>query len=172
MEQLAEALSRGAIQSRESGQERSALQESLGRKGAEKDTMLDLYRRGRIAMADLDTQLDKIASEEATLRDRLLRLESPEKNHESAAARLSEATDLLGSLRDRLRDEFTWEERRELVELLVAGVVVDTVGEGSDKRSEIQVTYMFDGSAINPASVRWGQGRRWVRGWAVCDNSY
>ena len=147
LEQLAEALSRGGIQSKGADQERRELQESLNRKAVEKDTMLDLYRRGRIAMADLDTQLDKIASEEATLRDRLLQLESQEKNHELATARLTEATDLLGSLRDRLKDEFPWEEKRELVELLVAGVVVDAVREGSDKRSEIQVTYMFDGSA-------------------------
>ena len=64
-------------------------------------------------MADLNSQLDIIAGEEATLRDRLVQLESQETNQELATARLSEATDLLGSLRDRLKDEFTWQERRE-----------------------------------------------------------
>ena len=147
LEQLAEALTWGAIQSKGADQERSELQECLSHKAVEKDAMLDLYRRGRIGMTDLDTQLDKIASEEATLKDRLLQVESQEKNQELATARLTNATDLLASLRDRLKDEFKWEEKRELVELLVAGVVVDTVWEGSNKRSEIQVTYTFDGSA-------------------------
>ena len=139
-------MSQGANQSKEADQEHQELQDSLSRKAAEKDIMLDLYRRGRITMADLDNQLDKIAGEEATLRDRLLQVESQEKNQALTAARLTEATDLLASLRDRLKDEFTWEEKRELIELLVAGVVVDTIGEGSNKRSEIQVTYAFDGS--------------------------
>ena len=146
LEQLAVAMSQGANQSKEADQERQGLQDSLSRKAAEKDIMLDLYRRGRIAMADLETQLDKIASEEATLGDRLLQVESQEKNQELATARLTEATDLLASLRDRLKDEFTLNEKRELIELLVASVVVDTVGSESKKRSEIQVTYAFDGS--------------------------
>ena len=79
--------------------------------------------------------------------------ERPE-HRRPAAARLTEATDLLASLRDRLKDEFNWDEKRELVELLVAGVVVDTVGEGSNKRSEIQVTYAFDGSEATRRDIR------------------
>ena len=53
---------------------------------------------------------------------------------------------MLSTLRDWLKEDFSWEEKGELVELLVAGIVVDTVGEGSDKRSEIQGTYTFNGS--------------------------
>ena len=154
LEQLADAMSEGASQAKEAGQENQELKDSLNRKAAERDIILDLYRRGRIGTADLDSQLDKIASEEATLKDRLLQVESQEKNQELATARLTEATDLLASLQDRLKDEFTWEEKRELVELLVAGVMVDTVGEGTAKRSEINVTYAFSGSGINRTGIR------------------
>ena len=66
-----------------------------------------------------------------------------------AVARLSEASELLNSLRQTLKDEFTWQEKRELVELLVREVVVDTVGDDSARTSEISVTYMFDGSVTN-----------------------
>ena len=65
------------------------------------------------------------------------------------ATRLQEAQDVLQTLRERLKEEFTWEEKREIVEALVLEVRVDTIGEGKQKTSQITVTYAFDSSMIN-----------------------
>ena len=49
-------------------QERTAQAIALSHKEEEKERVLDLYRRGRITIADLERQLEKIAREEADLR--------------------------------------------------------------------------------------------------------
>ena len=58
---------------------------------------------------------------------------------EVIAARLHDAQYLLTTLRARLKADFTWEEKRDLVEKLVLGIKVDGPGQ-------IIVTYAFDGS--------------------------
>ena len=54
------------------------------------------------------------------------------------AARLTTAQEPLHTLRQRVKEEFTW-EKYELAELLVSEVRVDTIGEGRSKRAEITV---------------------------------
>ena len=63
-----------------------------------------------------------------------------------AVTRLAEASGLLESLGKSLKGDFTWQEKRELVELLVGEVTVNTVGEASARRIETTVTYMLYGS--------------------------
>ena len=99
--------------------------------------MLDLYRRGRITGADLERQLEKIAAEAAELKGRLSTLETTLQGQEAIATRLLEARHLLETLRTRLKQDFTWEEKRDLVEKLVLGIRVDSPGQ-------IIVTYAFD----------------------------
>ena len=65
------------------------------------------------------------------------------------SARLVTARELLRTLRQRVKGDFSSEEKRELVALLVSEIRVDTVGEATSKRAEITVTYAFDGSAAN-----------------------
>jgi site-specific DNA recombinase len=145
--QLAEHLQSRQIQTQDLEQERVAQALALSHKEAEKERMLDLYRRGRITVADLERQLEKIAAEVAELKGRLSTLETTLQGQAVIATRLTEARDLLHSLRRRLKEDFTWEEKREIVEVLVLGVLVDTIGEGTEKTANITVTYAFNGSA-------------------------
>lgn len=56
--------------------ERDVVAAALARKRDEKDSMLDLYRRQRIALPDLERQLEKIADEERQLGDRLTQMDA------------------------------------------------------------------------------------------------
>jgi DNA-binding XRE family transcriptional regulator len=49
----------------------------------------------------------------------------------------------LAQLRKRLDELVSWEQKRRLIEVLVAGVRVDTVEECGVKQSKITVTYRF-----------------------------
>jgi hypothetical protein len=49
----------------------------------------------------------------------------------------------LASLKKRLDEPVSWEQKRHLIEVLVAGVRVDTVKTCGVKQSEITVTYPF-----------------------------
>ena len=149
LEKLAESLNEGIKEVRDLETERLALQQSIASKEKEKDTILDLYRRERITMAHLDRQFEKIAVEEADLTDRLAALDARSKSHQEVSARLTTARELLHMLRQRVTEDFSWEQKRELVELLVSEIGVATVGEGRSKRAEVTVTYAFDGRAVN-----------------------
>src|SRR5712691_10099493 len=138
--QLAEHLHSRQGQARDLEQERTAQAVALSHKEEEKERVLDLYRRGRITIADLERQLEKIAQEEADLKARLTSLETTLRGQAAIATRLKEAQDVLQTLRQRLKEEFTWEEKREIVEALVLEVRVETIGEGKEKTSQITVT--------------------------------
>ena len=71
------------------------------------------------------------------------------RNSVGLSDRLDNAGSLLRLLQERVKQNFSWEEKRELVELLVSEILVDTHGQGTSKRSEITVTYAFDGGSDN-----------------------
>jgi uncharacterized membrane-anchored protein YhcB (DUF1043 family) len=81
-------------------------------------------------MNDLTRQFETIAQEEAALKARLAVLDTTLQGQEAIQTRLEDARDVLETLRQNLKDEFTWEEKRALVETLVLEIRVDTVGEG------------------------------------------
>jgi site-specific DNA recombinase len=149
LSKLAEHLNSRQVQTHNLEQERMAQVLAISHKEKEKERILDLYRRGRITVADLERQLEKIATEEAGLKTRLVSLETSLKGQEAIATRLVAAQDLLHSLRQRLKEEFSWEEKREIVESLVLEVRVDTIGEGKEKEADITVTYAFSSSVVN-----------------------
>lgn len=138
--QLAEHLQSRQAQTQDLEQERLAQALALSHKEAEKERMLDLSRRGRITVADLERQLEQIAAEAAELKGRLSTLETTLQGQAVIATRRLEARDLLATLRVRLKEEFTWDEQRELVEALVFGIRVDSP-------LQIPVTYAFSSSA-------------------------
>ena len=65
---------------------------------------------------------------------------SPELGHLGNAG---EAEALLAKLRKRLDEPVSWEQKRGLIEVLVAGVRVDTVEECGVKQTRTTVTYRF-----------------------------
>lgn len=109
----------------------------------ERDTMLTLYRKGRIDSAALDRQLDQIAPEEKAIRLRLALLQSQLGNAEARAEQLNTAEALLRELCQRLDNGLTWETKRRIVELLVEQVRVDTIEREGVREAEVHITYRF-----------------------------
>ena len=145
LNKLAENLKNRESESEGSDAEQAALVISANHKERERDAILDLYRKGRIKVADLERQLIKIDQEEAELKARLNFLDKERNSREIKSSHLSDARQLLHTIRKRIKAEFSWEEKREIVELLVREVKVDSVGEARGKEARSTVTYAFEG---------------------------
>lgn len=119
----------------------------------QRDAVLGLFRRGRIDGETLDRQLDQITAEEASIRATLdeTRLLSAEAN--DGASRLRTAEDLLLELHRRRDESMSWDAKRQLVELLVVDIRVETVVEDGKEVPSAEVTYAF-----TPAATRMGKG--------------
>lgn len=87
--------------------------------------------------------MDGIGKEEAALEGQLDELRGRMAGTDSIGDTISSAQTLLVELRKRLDEPVSWDVKRRLIEVLVAGVGVDTVEEGGVKQSRITVTYRF-----------------------------
>ncbi len=119
------------------------LGELIEAKSGERNRVLALYRRGRLSDVDLDTQLGEIDREETTLGAQLAELQSRLTGADSVASTVSSAQDFLERLRDRLDQPATWQQKRRLVEVLVAGITVDTVEECGVRQTRTTISYRF-----------------------------
>ena len=118
-------------------------------KSKERDIVVSLFRRGRIDETALDRQLDLIQQEEAALKEEAARLTRQAQGAEEAGAQLRSAEDLLRELSRRLDAPLTWELKRQLIETLVEGIVVETEGDEAapqhQKRAVVTARYRFGG---------------------------
>lgn len=116
----------------------------------EKDTVLGLFRKGRISERDLDRQLDAIAGEEETCAKAMHALRGQLAALDDVSAALSGAAALLERLRGKVGPEpVSYATRRELVEALVQGVRIGVEENGVSRRGKpllravVRVTYCF-----------------------------
>jgi site-specific DNA recombinase len=100
--------------------DRRSLEIALETKAEERARVLGLFRKGRIDEAALDCQLDEIQAEEDSLRTRLAAARTAEPEQEAVAA-LASVPAMLEKLREKLDAGVTWDLKRQLVEVLVAG---------------------------------------------------
>jgi site-specific DNA recombinase len=143
LEQLHARLESDARGSDQTKKQIARLEGLLAQKAAERSRVVGLYRRGRLTDADLDGQLEEIGKEETALEAQLAELRARIAGADSIEATITSAETLLAKLRKRLDEPVSWELKRRLVEVLVAGVRVDTVEECGVKQSKIAVTYRF-----------------------------
>jgi transcriptional regulator with XRE-family HTH domain len=97
----------------------------------------------QLTEADLDTQMDEIGKEEAALEAQIAELSGRIAEADSIGSTISSAQALLERLWKRLDEPISWGLERRLIEVLVAGVRVETVEETGVKQSRITVTYRF-----------------------------
>jgi len=127
-------------------EEHRRLQQALGEKALERDQILTLFRRKKIALEEAERQLDAIEHEANALRTALSAIQAQRDLAEAFATHYHEATTLLERLRDRLEVVEATNDiatKRQVVELLVAGLQVDTVGTGKARQAHITITYTF-----------------------------
>ena len=111
----------------------------LSQKATERSRVVGLYRRGRLSDADLDSQMDEIGKDEAALEAQAAELRGRIAGADSIGANISSAQALLAKLRKRRDQPISWEIKRRLIEVLVAGVKVETVEEDGVKRADVTV---------------------------------
>jgi site-specific DNA recombinase len=143
LQQLHSRLEADAKGSDKTRQQITRLDGLLAKKAEERNRVVGLFRRGRLDDKALDQQMDEIGKEETALELQLEELRGKVTSSESIAANLSSAEALLGKLRKRLDGPVSWEIKRQLVEILVAGIRVDTTESWGVKQSEITVNYRF-----------------------------
>lgn len=127
-------------------QQRALLQQ-IGEKEAERERVMTLFRRGRITLEEAERHMDDITRETATLRETVDALRSQARLAEAYEAHLSQAGALLSQLRDRLEEvERTndWETKRQIVELLVTGITVNTLEDEPHRRRRAEVTVHYN----------------------------
>jgi site-specific DNA recombinase len=123
------------------------LQQSVQIKNREKDTVITLFRRGRIDERSLDAQLDQIQQEEKDLQQQIAHLQGLLQNAHSVEATLRSTEELLQTLRHRLEEPLTWELKRQLIEALIERIVVNTIDTAQGKKeASITVIYRFGAS--------------------------
>ena len=129
----------------------ASLQQAVEKKGAERDRVLGLYRKGRIGEAAVERQMQEIAAEEEALRAEMAELAQRLEGVDTEAAQLDTAAGVLEKLGARLQEPISWELRRELIESLVEKVRVDTRQKEGNREASITVTYRLSShSTIRP----------------------
>jgi site-specific DNA recombinase len=123
--------------------ERALVEKSLLSKKGEREKILDLYRRQLISISDLESQLVKIAGEEKSLSARLDELKASAKEQERVEEKLNKAEELIQKLQTVLKNPLPWEAKREIVELLVWEIRVDTIAQDNRRKTEIALTFAF-----------------------------
>jgi site-specific DNA recombinase len=126
--------------------EQHRLQQSLGEKALERDGIMTLFKRKKITLEEAERQLDVTERETAELRTALGAIQAQQDLAQAFAAHYQEAAALLGQLRDRLEEIESTNDvatKRQVVEMLVAGISADTFGTGKDKHAKITITYTF-----------------------------
>jgi site-specific DNA recombinase len=144
LEQLQTQMQRGAEDTSDLLHEIAELRGVVQRKDGERNLMLSLYRKGTIDERTLDQQLADVTAEEDSLRTRIQELEGRVRHRIDETEGLRSAEALLRKLHSALDQNPTWETKRQIVELLVSGIRVDTLEEDGVKRARVNVTYRFD----------------------------
>jgi site-specific DNA recombinase len=128
--------------------DRLTLEAALGNFAAQKDRILDLYRRDLITQDDLESQLEKIACEQGEVERRLGAL-----NQEATVEPEAISPDLLDQIRARLDAGLDDTTRQEIVSILVHRIVITPQEIDGEKVLKASVEYRF------PSVVSFSTGR-------------
>jgi site-specific DNA recombinase len=112
-------------------------------KAGERNKVVGLYRKSLLNDAELARQLDEIDKEAAGLATQIEKLESKQGGVDSNALAVENAEALLTRLRERLDQPMTYERKRQLVELLVGDIRIDTIRTAEKRENVVTVTYRF-----------------------------
>jgi hypothetical protein len=112
-------------------------------KAGERNKVVGLYCKSLLNDAELARQLEEIDKEAAGLASQIEALEEKQGSVDSNAAVLANAGALLTRLRERLDQPLTYERKRQLVELLVGGIRIETIRTSEKRENVVTVMYRF-----------------------------
>jgi len=133
-----------------------ALGKSLVDKEGERERVLTLFRRGKASLAEVERQLADIDKEAGTLRDQIKAFESRAAIAAAWEGRVLETEKLLMLLKGEAQHiDRTGEaaKNRQLIELLVNSIRVDTTGEGKERKAAVLINYAFAESGVVTPTV-------------------
>ena len=143
IEEVAESLDDMKSQVVTHRKEAIAAERALAAKSQEREAVLALYRRGRIDDATLDQQLDEVERERVGLTEALKDAQERLRGVEGASAHLRDAEALLRTMNARLDEPLTFALRRELVETLVDGILIETIPDDGKRKLIATIRYRF-----------------------------
>lgn len=120
---------------------------------AERDAILSLFRKGRIAESDFDRQFDKIDAEGRDLADRLAALKARAAAQNEEEARAETTRRILADLTGYIERAKTFDERRDLLAQCIDGITVTTT---APKEWTLAIVWAFD--RLNPSIVTSAHG--------------
>lgn len=126
--------------------EKLLINKAITDKEAEKQSILDLFRRQIIEAKDVEMQLQKITNEKLALSERIKDLKFQVDSTDNLSKQYDDAEQFLSVLREKLRDNDTpsWETRREIVKALVREIRVETKNPEDQKpQASISICYSF-----------------------------
>jgi site-specific DNA recombinase len=127
--------------------ERQRLQQALAEHSTARERVMTLFWRGRARLDETEAHLDVIDKESEVIRTQLSALRAQQDLAEGLASHYTEATAMLGSLRDRLAEiERTndVQTKRQVMELLVAYLQVETLATTRrQKQGRVTINYTF-----------------------------
>lgn len=126
--------------------ERQALATVLLNKDNEKERMLTLFRRGRISIEDLESQMDAMASEVAEIQQRINAIDAQTQITAVARQHITDAHHLLERLRTRLDDIERTDNidlKHQIITRLVSEIRIKTDTSVRPKAASVSITYVF-----------------------------
>jgi site-specific DNA recombinase len=143
IDRLQERLRNEATDSAKDRQRLSRLKSLLDAKASERNKVVSLYRKNRLNDAELDKQLTDIDRETAALSSQVEELERKLAGIDLNSPAVEHTEAILRRLAERLDRGLTFVQKRQLVELLVGGVRIDTIRDGQKPENVVAVTYRF-----------------------------
>jgi len=152
-EEVLETLKKDSVKSKSNldqfSDEKEIISKALKQKETEKHSILDLFRKNLINSVDVEQQLKKIADEAMQLANRFTELSQNIQTEEVMEDKFIGITELLNQLRLRIHDDIPWEEKRDIVKMLVRRVVVNTSSVGTGPSATVSIEYTFSQVVIH-----------------------
>jgi len=143
LQQIAATLETKKSEKQDFESEVTLIQKAIDDKDIERQSILDLFRKNIISYTDLEKQIQKINQEKELLEIRLKDLRSYLKNDQDYTNKISNAFQLLNTLKNKLDEDPSFETRREIVKSLVQKVNIETIYDEYTKRPRASVSVQY-----------------------------
>jgi len=151
MEKELASVSKGETRKRE-------LEKAINQKEGEKARTLDLYKWGLLTVEDLDKDIRQHRQDLEPLQAEMASLLNQGAEQGQKVGKLTDAESLLKALQDRIKGPVDWDTKRRVVESLVWGISVKTVGKGRKKKASVEIIYAFEPNSHVVVNAMAGSG--------------
>lgn len=139
-------------QTRDWNEDLSLLNKSLEDLELEKESILDLFRKKMISSSDLEKQFNKISMEKEQISNQIVEIQSILDFEKNRYQGFQSVEELLTSLKQKIKNNITHEEKKEIVRSLVKQITVHS-HENEKGRLEASVSIKFFTDSVENSNV-------------------